>query len=320
MDAPTDDFEEVTAEEAFATLANRTRMDVLKELWEADEPCTYGELQRAVAPDDKGNFGYHLGKLTGHFVRKTEEGYSLRFAGEQVVRAVITGTITSDPTIQAVETDERCLYCGEHVRLRYEEEVLYLRCHNCGGVIGGEFPHGTNMRFEFPPAGLTDRDYQEIIYAAHVLYDSKISPMIKGICPECAGHVENEVLHCSDHEPDDSGLCPNCDARYEIFCAFECENCQYRRGFPLWYAALNHPSVTAFFYEHGLDEKVPVRKITWDNRRFMRDIVGTTVETDPCRFEIQIPVDDERLVVTLDEDFAVVDVERTDRTGEPVNS
>lgn len=309
MDPPLAEMDEISAEKAFSILGNQTRMDVLRELWRSDGPCSFGELQRSVAPDDRGNFSYHLGKLTGRFVRKTDDGYSLRLAGEQVVRAVLTGTITSDPTVSSTETDERCLFCGEFVRMSYEKEALHLQCDNCGGVAAVNYPPGTMMHFEFPPAGLLERDHEEIIYAAHVLYDSKITPMMKGICPECSGQVSTFFDICSEHERRDSGLCLNCERRYELWGILRCENCLYSRGFPIWYAALNHPAVSGFLYRHGLDEKVPFRKITWDNERYMRNITGTVVETDPYRFRIVVPIEDEKLVVTVDEALDAIDIE-----------
>lgn len=305
------ELEEITAEEAFSILGNQTRMEILRELWRSEAPCSFGDLQETVAPDDRGNFSYHLDKLMGHFIRKTDAGYALRFAGEQVVRAVLTGTITSDPTIPLTETDKRCLYCGEFVQLSYEEETLHLECHNCGGIAGGEFPEGTTMHFEFPPAGLPERDYEEIIHAADVLYDSKISPMVRGVCPECSGKVSPTYDICSDHRHDDSGLCPNCKTRYEIWGTFECDNCLYTRSFPVWYATLNHPAVTAFLYEHGLDEKIPFRKFAWDNRNLTQNISGTVVQRDPDRFRIDVPVGDELLLVTITDELEVLDVERT---------
>lgn len=312
MDIPIEgvEIEEITAEEAFSILGNQTRVEILRELWESAGPCSFGELQQAVAPDDRGNFSYHLGKLTGHFVRKTDERYSLRFAGEQIVRAVITGTITTDPTIPPTTTDEKCLYCGAQLKLSYEEEVLSTRCQNCDGVVGGEFPSGTALSFEFPPSGLIHREHDEILYAAHVLYDSKIAPMMKGICPECAGQVTTDFDICSDHEKGDAELCATCERRYGQWGRFECEYCLYRRTMPIWYTALNHPAVTEFFYRHGLEEKVPFRKITWDNRKFMRNITSSVAATDPYRFEITIPIDDQKLLVTLDEDLGVVGIER----------
>ena len=317
MDVPIEGVEirEIPPEEAFSILGNELRMEILRALWEAGEPCPFSELRRQVAPEDRGNFSYHLGKLTGHFVRKTDEGYALRFAGEQVVRAALTGTITSDPKIPSTETDERCLYCGTRVRMEYDEEVLSVRCPTCGGVIGDPFPDGTCMHFEFPPAGLEGREHEEIIYAAHVLYDSKISPMMKGVCPECAGRIDISFDCCPDHEMREDTLCPNCNMRYEVFARFECEHCLYGRQFPPWYAALNHPAVVAFYYRHGLEEKIPFRKITWDNERFMRDVTSTVAGTNPYRFRVVVPIDDEQLVVTLDDRLDVLQVEKDQVDG-----
>lgn len=317
MDVPIEGVEisEITAEEAFAILGNETRMEILRTLWEAGGPCSFAELRRQVAPDDRGNFSYHLGKLTDHFIRKGDDGYSLRFAGEQVVRAALTGTITSDPTVPSTVTDERCLYCGTRVEIAYEEETLAVQCPDCGGVIGDPFPEGTCLHFEFPPAGLDGREHEEVLYAAHVLYDSKISTMLKGICPECAGRVGTAFDSCEDHQRTALDLCPNCERRYEVLATFECEHCLYRRQFPPWYAALNHPAVVAFFHRHGLDEKIPFRKITWDNAKFMQDITGAVVDTNPVRFRVCIPIDDERLFVTLDEDLDIVCVEHEQDGG-----
>jgi DNA-binding transcriptional ArsR family regulator/DNA-directed RNA polymerase subunit RPC12/RpoP len=314
MDSPVThvDLQEISPDDAFAILGNETRMETLRVLWKRDEACSFTELCNAVAPDSKGNYNYHLEKLTDHFVRKTEEGYVLRYAGEQVVRAVLTGTITSDPTIPKATTDERCLFCGAHVEMQYDEETILVQCPECGGVIEGEFPNGTNMSYPFPPAGLVGRDPEEMIDAAHILYDTKIAPMMKGICPECAAKIEIEIDVCPDHARDDSGICRQCESRYEVWTVHECINCQYARQFPPWYAALNHPAAVAFLYDHGIEEKVPFRKITWDNQQFMRDISETVVAKDPYRFEVTIPIEDELLQMTLDERLNAVSVARFD--------
>ncbi|WP_115865454.1 winged helix-turn-helix domain-containing protein [Halorussus litoreus] len=314
MADPADDLDTkaIAATEAFAILGNETRMDVLRALWEADEPRSFADLRAAVAPNDRGNFSYHLGKLTDHFVRKTGEGYDLRFAGEQVVRAVLTGTITSAPSLQPAETDERCPYCGATVEMAYEEEVISVRCTECSGVVGGEYPDGAYMHYQFPPSGLDGRTREEAIDAAHVLYDSKVAPMMKGICPECAGQVAISYEICGDHRVGESGMCPSCDNRFEVWSIFECERCQYSRRSVVWFAALNHPAVAAFYHDHGLDEKIPFRKLTWDNARFVERVTGTVVGTEPYRFRVTIPVDEDELVVEMDDELDVLHVEKSD--------
>lgn len=317
MDGPADDLEteEIAATEAFAILGNGTRMDVLQALWEAGEPRSFADLREAVAPDDRGNFSYHLDRLTDHFVRKTDEGYDLRFAGEQVVRAVLTGTITSAPSVESAETDERCAYCGAAVEMAYEEEVISVRCTECGGVVGGEFPEGAYMHYQFPPSGLDGRPCEEAIDAAHVLYDSKVAPMLKGVCPECAGRVDVSYDVCDDHRVGESGLCSDCDARFEVWSTFECRRCHYRRKCVVWFAAVNHPAVVAFYHEHGLDERIPFRKLTWENARFVDSVDGTVVGTDPYRFRVTVSIDVDALVVAMDEDLDVLDAERETTGG-----
>ena len=318
MDIPVNsvEMEEIAPEEAFSILGNETRMEILRVLWQAEGPYSFSELRTEAAPDDEGNLNYHLGKLTPHFVRRTDDGYVLRFAGEQVVRAVLTGTITSDPTIPPEPTAEECLYCGTAVEMTYREEVISVQCPECDGAIGGTYPDGTCMQYEFPPAGLANREREEIIDAAHVLYDSKIAPMMKGVCPECAGQVSISHDVCSDHERDDREVCPSCETRYAVWAQYQCENCRYARQFPPWYVALNHPAVIAFLYRHGLAELVPVRKITGDNAKFMRRITETVVETDPYRFEVTVPVEGETLVVSLNDDHDVLTATVTDDDGE----
>jgi DNA-binding transcriptional ArsR family regulator len=296
--------------EAFAVLGNETRIETLLALWRSGEPTAFADLRRTVAPDDRGNFSYHLRKLTDHFVEKTDEGYALRFAGEQVVRAVLSGVMTDDRSLPTDELHERCVYCGGVVEMSYADQHISARCTECEGVVRGEYPSGTYMQYGFPPAGLAGRTREEAVDAAHVLYDSKISPMMKGVCPECASRTAVSHDVCEDHDPDESGICPRCDSRFEVWTVYECQHCRYRRRAIMWFAALNHPAVIAFYHEHGLDETIPFRKLTWENARFVRNISQEVLDTDPYRFRVRVAVDDEAVVVDMDESLDVVSVER----------
>jgi DNA-binding transcriptional ArsR family regulator len=300
---------------AFSILGNETRLTILHELGEAAGPLSFGELRAAVAPDDTGNFNYHLGKLVDHFVRKTDDGYELRYAGEQVVRAVRAGTMTRDPTLAPRTIDERCPYCGTPVEMSYDDERILVRCPDCDGVAAGEYASGTIMNYGFPPAGLAGRSREAVVDAAHVLYDSKVTPMMKGVCPECAARVETSFDVCPDHDVGGSGVCPACDTRFEVWASFECENCRYSRRSAAWFAAANHPRVVSFYHDHGLTEAIPFRKLTDDNAPYVRDVEVAVLATDPHRFEVTVPVDDEVLVVELDADLDVVESTRRPRDG-----
>ncbi|PSQ07990.1 transcriptional regulator, partial [Halobacteriales archaeon QS_5_68_33] len=75
----------LSPDEAFAALGNEARLEILRTLGASDGPLTYAELYERVEYDDPSNFSYHLNKLAGHFVRKTDRGYGLWDAGRRVV-------------------------------------------------------------------------------------------------------------------------------------------------------------------------------------------------------------------------------------------
>ncbi|MDY6764143.1 MAG: helix-turn-helix domain-containing protein, partial [Halobacteria archaeon] len=102
----------LSPDEAFNVLGNTTRVRILKTLGEADGSLSFAELRDKVGHDDPGNFNYHLSKLEGHFVRKTDEGYELQSAGERVIEAVLSGAMTETPVLEPTQTDIICHHCG----------------------------------------------------------------------------------------------------------------------------------------------------------------------------------------------------------------
>lgn len=298
--------------QAFGLLADETRMAILRELWDADEPLAFSDLRDRVGVPDSGNFNYHLGELTGRFVAAVDEGYALREAGSSVVRAMLSGVITSERTYEPTEVEERCPYCGAPAVFSYEDDRLTVRCSSCPGVLDtDEFPRGTFMSYAFPPAGLEDRTPEAVIDAAHAFYDGKITPMMFGVCPECAGRTTVEIDICREHRIDGDGLCDACRTRYKVWSEYQCEHCDYRRRSALWFKLMNHAAVVAFFHEHGdLNKFIPLRKLTWENARYISDITETVIDEDPLRIRVAISFEGECLRVTVDEGLEVVDIDR----------
>jgi len=85
-------------EEAFGALASEMRVTVLVELRSAErageEPVAFSELQAAAGADSSAGFAYHLRQLSGHFLRRTEEGYVLTPPGRRAAEAIVAGTFT----------------------------------------------------------------------------------------------------------------------------------------------------------------------------------------------------------------------------------
>lgn len=113
--------------DALEVLGNEIRMDIVRELAEADEPLSFTELRERVGLRDSGQFNYHLTRLCSYFVRDTGDGYELGHAGTRLVATAgvaeaSTGngdssatTGTSSPTADGAEDGlvDVCPVCGE---------------------------------------------------------------------------------------------------------------------------------------------------------------------------------------------------------------
>jgi len=299
--------EGVTPAEAFSMLANETRIGILRVLWERRErPVGFTELYAEIDVD-KGNFNYHLSKLSGHFVRATDDGYELREAGKQVIRSVFAGTITSDPHIEPTDLGLPCPMCGSAIEFSYADEWLTVRCTSCAGVLGGDVPRGTFMHHTFPPAGLENRIGIEVLEAARVRYETEVASMVQGVCPECGGRADGEVHVCADHGTDEEGMCVECGSVPDIWTKRACENCGFDRWFTLWLPILFHPAVISFVYDRQpFDSFLDLRRLFWLNPDSVAGITQTVVSDDPTHIRVTIPFGEEKISVTVDTNLNTV--------------
>jgi DNA-binding transcriptional ArsR family regulator len=83
--------------EIFGLVADPTRLEILKALWEertaheghGQEPVDFSTLREAVGVRDSGRFNYHLDSLVPEFVSQEDDGYTLTFAGSNIVGAAV---------------------------------------------------------------------------------------------------------------------------------------------------------------------------------------------------------------------------------------
>lgn len=106
---------------------------------------------------DSGKFNYHLGKLTGHFVTKDDNGYRLSLAGNQMYGAIQSGAYTANASLDPFEFEGPCPLCGSDVLVaEYADEKAKLYCPNCAEW---------RNEFSFPPASLDQYTRNELPYA-----------------------------------------------------------------------------------------------------------------------------------------------------------
>jgi len=299
----------MSPEEAFSVVSDETRLRILRALGEAEGPLAFSELYRRVDYDDTGNFNYHLEKLEGHFVRETDDGYSLRHAGRRIVEAILSGTVTEDPVLERTPVETPCFLCGGQMEVGYREERVAAYCTECGGTRGeGSSTVGETLGsaddivggLTFPPAGVHDRTPSDLLRAAEIWSLSKSQAMVRDVCPLCAAPVTRSVHVCEDHDASD-GRCEVCDQQFAVRSRVDCTNCIVGGESVFTGYLLGNTDLMAFMIEHGID---PIHPEAFHLTGFEE----TVHSVDPFEAEFTFRADGDAITMTVDDDLDVVDV------------
>lgn len=313
------------AVDAFKLLSDETRLAILLALWEAYDPhaednsVPFSKLYDRVAVRDSANFTYHLNKLVGHYVEDTDDGYQLRNSGMQIVRTVIAGSGLEDRRLPRTEIPRSCDHCSAPVELSYEDERLYQICTECEGNIGPESteqaPEGTLTVYDnFNPAGLVHRTPEEVFVAGTIEYMRTVTLLIRGVCPECSGPIEESLNVCESHGASPGELCSTCGTSMrggwnEARVSYTCSVCKRNGSYPAWVAVYDHPAIIAFYYEHGLEttyglDDPEVCGRIWNHLKMEQ----TLVSEDPVRIRVTASYEGEDLHLSLDDTLEVIDM------------
>lgn len=300
---------------AFDLLRSDGRLAILWALWEAFDPTRppaaipFSELAERAAYDSPGNLSYHLEKLVGQYVQKTEDGYLLTGTGQQVVRAVIAGAMTSNVAFDPFDIDDPCPYCGGVVEVSYGDNYLEARCTACGGTypeagptvsdVGEAGRNGVITLCEFPPAGVRGGEPGDTLQSYLTWTAHRAFSMLADACPACAGSTRATTTVCRDHAP---GPCEACGFTYPAQTLLVCPQCKLRINAATRWLTLRHPRVGSFFQRRGVDVRPGFSVELWS----AMDRADVTVRsTDPVALEFRYRVDDDALRVEVDEALRV---------------
>lgn len=301
--------------EAFALLADETRLAILLTLWEAYEPrsdavLSFSELFDRVEYEDRGNFNYHLGELVGTFVTKVPEGgYQLAEPGLSVLQAVVGGIDADESAFGPSEIDQRCPLCGGVTAVGYQHRHVYWKCTACPGIVpDDEAIPGFLGAIKFDPAGVTGRSPDQIKAASRVAERYREGCFFDGLCPTCSGPVDARLDHCTDHGSD--GICPHCRRRFSTRVAFRCRVCRDHSTTSLLHVAKLHPAVSAFFESRGVSTRY--RADATPKGPHIETMVDNfdleQVAADPVRVRVTASYDGDAVAVTFGEAGEVVEV------------
>ena len=289
-------------EEAFLTLSNELRLEILLALWEAEDfSLSFADLRKAVGERDSGTFTYHLSELEGHFVAATDDGYELQYPGHRVLDAIQSGVFHEQASLGPVDLDSDCRACGADLSFEYDTDYIgRVRCHDCGNRA---------LEWPFDPGGLHDRDPEAVVAAFDRRTRLIWSCALDGVCPFCAGRVERAIAS----EATAGGLCigvlDELDRYDEYFArdhpavaSVDCARCSFYSFIPLGVLLLTRPAIAGRLVEN--DIAVRDRQL-WD-LGFVVDADAVSLRsTTPPTVAITVPETDDDLTVHVDESFAV---------------
>lgn len=286
----------LSPDEAFAILGNELRVEILRTISSAERPeathreptgLTFSELYDRVDSSNSSQFSYHLSKLEGAFVRSTDEGYRLTRAGQKVVRAILAGTYNENPEFEPVALPGSCPACGsEGFEARYEDELLAIRCTDCGARL---------LAYVLSPQQVEGRTPEEVLDSVQRYVRDEFSLAIGGVCIECSGRMTSSVRPARDPVPD------------QYLEVATCEGCGHELTAPVEARLTYHPAVIAFYWEHGVD--LPAEPFWGMFTRYHSDEWETEcLSTDPYRFRVVVSLDGDELRVELDADLEVTSV------------
>ncbi|ERG89407.1 MAG: hypothetical protein J07HX5_01565, partial [halophilic archaeon J07HX5] len=227
----------------FNLLADETRLSIIRELADADETVSFADLREQVGVRDSGRFNYHLDKLVGQFVRKTDAGYRLTETGDRIDGALEAGTYTLAGSIDSVALTDPCTVCGEEQRLHYEDKMVHSEC--------GCF---VKTRFHLPPSAIGEFDPETFPDIADRYLKTTLYQMTSGFCPYCDGQVTAEVGPIVLPEETDELSAAEIERVQDApHVDFSCTRCDREFGAGLTSALLFRPVVASFYYEHDVD-------------------------------------------------------------------
>lgn len=299
-------------DDAFGALANGTRLAILQALWDSYDPMNpapvkFSSLQKIVDIDDPGKLNYHLTRLMDHFIRRTDAGYELREPGKRLARILRSGTVVDDPSIDPVQIDVACLFCGGSTELDYAEGWLSHRCKECHARCVSDYTPGLLSKEELPPAGLLGRAPNEVYRANRTWIKYRELSVMDRVCPECSGSMPVKSIQiCEDHDPDpeDESVCESCGSIFWGIAFHTCEVCKLLWKMPTLFYPPTHPSVVAFYYDHGIEFDLA----SHEQRALMLDYQEEVISEDPLEIQTTVPVDSDEIQVTFDDEMRIVSV------------
>lgn len=282
---PTDDRSAVSA---FSSLANETRLTILRALADASSGLSFSQLYEVVPVDDTGNFNYHLTQVTGAFVQKQSGVYELTPSGQAIVGTLVEGTYDTELSIGPISTSWECLQCEGRFTVECVGTRAHLRCDNCGS--GGTV--------SVPPSAVESIPKADLPATLTQWYRTRMQHLRAGFCHRCSSQTDRRLVE---------GVDPKADTPTPSVVRFDCHHCGASASVSGATLVTFHPVVEGFFRHHGIETHDQHPTQAW--RALDSSTVRTTSE-NPLEVEVVFTMDDEAISAMITAAGSVEDIYR----------
>jgi len=179
---------------------------------------------------DSANFSYHLRQLTGHFVKRSDDGYS---SVPRPPRSSARSSPAPSPIGRKLGSSRSgsCYDCDGDLHGWYVDDTLTVGCADCGTI-----------QVRLPPSGgLDDRTTDELLQAFHHYVRHHYCLAARTEFAKCTGAVETTLVRDPDERISTS---PSNTSVSGVT-----TGCGRRSGSPSW----TTPETLLFFSERGVD-------------------------------------------------------------------
>lgn len=241
---------------------------------------------------------YHLQRLVGQFVERTDDGYALRPEGRTLHRAIRAGTFTRRVSVDPFDAGFDCYFCAAPVEGRYGEGAFELRCSGCGHVYA---------HTRAPPSAVagggddTASSPEAILDRIDRFTRHEVLAYAQRVCPICVGDLDVEFVPGETVWTDGS-------ERLDVFVRYACDHCSNVQMTSVGLSLLHHPALVAFLHDHGVDVAATPH---WEFEFAVTDRHVTVRSTDPWEVALSVTRDDETLELVVDGDLAVTRTTRS---------
>jgi len=170
-------------------------------------------------------------ELTGHFVKRSDDGYEFRYPGRKVVSAIFTGTLTDRAQVGFFPVEGSCYDCDGDLHGWYVDDTLTVGCADCGTI---------QVSYPSPPVGSTTAQPTSCCRRSTTTSATTTVWPRTEFCPECTGAVETTLVR----DPDEEDL--------DVAVEHVCQRCNYRLRSTVGVTLLDHARLL-LFSERGVD-------------------------------------------------------------------